>query len=86
MAFSGFQDSFSKGSAEDFDECCDPCSTTGVNTEAKGFCSDCQENLCKACLDAHKKTKASRHHQLLGQADTKPIKRTTQQQSFNYLY
>jgi hypothetical protein len=47
----GFQDLLSTGSAEDFDICCDPCLIVDQNAEAKGFCLDCQENLCKTCLE-----------------------------------
>lgn len=78
-ASSDIRDSISKGSTEDFDVCCDPCSTAGRTAEANGFCTNCQENLCKTCLDAHKGTKASKHHEVLGEVQTKPTKGTSQQ-------
>lgn len=75
-----FTDTLSNASTEDFDVCCDPCLTADRNVEASGFCTECQENLCKACLDAHKRTKASRHHKLLGQARSTHAKGTCTEQ------
>ncbi|XP_045178835.2 uncharacterized protein LOC123538655 [Mercenaria mercenaria] len=70
MAVSGrkisdFKGSVSIGSAEDFTHSCVPCLSDDQHVEAHGFCVDCQEYLCKNCLHCHKKTKASKHHQLL---------------------
>ncbi|XP_053386202.1 uncharacterized protein LOC123538828 [Mercenaria mercenaria] len=70
MAVSGrkisdFNGSISVGSAEDFEHSCVPCLSDDQHVEAHGFCVDCQEYLCKNCLHCHKKTKASKHHQLL---------------------
>ncbi|XP_053384867.1 E3 ubiquitin-protein ligase TRIM33-like [Mercenaria mercenaria] len=70
MAVSGrklsdFQSSISLGSAEDFDHSCQPCLTIGQHVGAHGFCVECQEYLCKNCFECHKRTKASRNHQLL---------------------
>ncbi|XP_045175982.2 uncharacterized protein DDB_G0279899-like [Mercenaria mercenaria] len=70
MAVSGrklsdFQGSISLGSAEDFDHSCQPCLTIGQHVAAHGFCVECQEYLCKTCFEYHKRTKASRSHQLL---------------------
>ncbi|XP_053388611.1 uncharacterized protein LOC128551721 [Mercenaria mercenaria] len=70
MAVSGrklsdFQGSVSLGSAEDFDHSCQPCLTIGQHVGAHGFCVECQEYLCKTCFECHKRTKASRNHQLL---------------------
>jgi hypothetical protein len=54
----GFQDSLSKGSAEDFDVCCDPCLVAGNNyAEAKGFCLDCQEKNVKPVWSTTKEAK-----------------------------
>ncbi|XP_045174578.1 uncharacterized protein LOC123535886 [Mercenaria mercenaria] len=60
-----FQGSISKGSAEDFDHRCEPCLAIGQQIEAHGFCVDCQEYLCKNCFAYHRRTKASKHHQLV---------------------
>ncbi|XP_045177323.2 uncharacterized protein LOC123537571 [Mercenaria mercenaria] len=70
MAVSGrklsdFQGSVSLGSSEDFDLSCQPCLTIGQHVAAHGFCVECQEYLCKTCFEYHKRTKASRNHQLL---------------------
>ncbi|XP_053384929.1 uncharacterized protein LOC123536960 [Mercenaria mercenaria] len=70
MAVSGrklpnFQGSILLGSAEDFDHSCQPCLTIGQHVGAHGFCVECQEYLCKTCFECHKRTKASRNHQLL---------------------
>ncbi|XP_045176389.2 transcription intermediary factor 1-alpha-like [Mercenaria mercenaria] len=70
MAVSGrklsdIQDSASLSSAEDFDNCFEPCLTIGQHVEAHGFCVECQEYLCRNCFECHKRTKASRNHQLL---------------------
>ncbi|XP_053384893.1 uncharacterized protein LOC123537200 isoform X4 [Mercenaria mercenaria] len=57
--------SASLGSAEDFDNSCEPCLFVGQHVGAHGFCVKCQEYLCKNCFECHKKTKATRNHQLL---------------------
>ncbi|XP_053384908.1 uncharacterized protein LOC123536777 isoform X2 [Mercenaria mercenaria] len=57
--------SASLGSAEDFDNSCEPCLFVGQHVGAYGFCVECQEYLCKNCFECHKKTKATRNHQLL---------------------
>ena len=58
-------DSIAAGSAEDFDNKCDPCQTEGQYIEAHGFCIQCQEYLCKTCYDCHRKTRFSRSHTIL---------------------
>ncbi|XP_060569577.1 uncharacterized protein LOC132727992 [Ruditapes philippinarum] len=68
--------SLSVGSAEDFDHCCEPCLTTGQHIEAHGFCVTCQEYLCKTCHDVHRKSKVSRHHQILQHNDFDKIQTT----------
>ncbi|XP_053384924.1 uncharacterized protein LOC128550268 [Mercenaria mercenaria] len=70
MAVSGrkmsdFQGSKTLGSAEDFDHSCQPCLIIGQHVAAHGFCVECQEYLCKTCFECHKRTKASRNHELL---------------------
>ncbi|XP_053384902.1 uncharacterized protein LOC128546149 [Mercenaria mercenaria] len=57
--------SASLGSAEDFDKSCEPCLFVGQHVGGHGFCVECQEYLCKNCFECHKKTKATRNHQLL---------------------
>ncbi|XP_053388867.1 uncharacterized protein LOC128551934 [Mercenaria mercenaria] len=57
--------SASVGSAEDFDNFCDPCLTISQHVGSHGFCVECQEYLCRNCFECHKRTKASRNHQLL---------------------
>ncbi|XP_053403124.1 E3 ubiquitin-protein ligase TRIM33-like [Mercenaria mercenaria] len=70
MAVSGrkaadFRGSVSRGSAEEFDHCCEPCLTEGQHIEAFRYCVDCQEYLCKNCVRYHQKTKVLKHHQLI---------------------
>ncbi|XP_053406903.1 uncharacterized protein LOC128559420 [Mercenaria mercenaria] len=57
--------SISCGSAEDFEHSCVPCLSDGQHLEACAFCVECDEHLCNTCLQCHRKTKASKHHQLL---------------------
>ncbi|XP_053389352.1 E3 ubiquitin-protein ligase TRIM33-like, partial [Mercenaria mercenaria] len=66
---SGIHGSVSKGSAEDFDHRCEPCLAIGQHIQSRGFCVDCQEYLCKNCFAYHKRTKASKHHQLLDKSN-----------------
>ncbi|XP_053401908.1 transcription intermediary factor 1-alpha-like isoform X2 [Mercenaria mercenaria] len=70
MAVSGrkisdFHGSISRGSAEDFDQCCEPCLALGQHKEAHGLCVECQEYFCKNCYIYHQQIKATKHHQLL---------------------
>ncbi|XP_045176846.2 uncharacterized protein LOC123537260 isoform X2 [Mercenaria mercenaria] len=70
MAMSGrissdFQGPISLGSAEDSDHSCQPCLHIGKHVTAHGFCVECQEYLCKTCVEYHKRKKFSRNHQLL---------------------
>lgn len=44
---------------------CDPCSEEGTPIAAIRFCSDCEERLCKNCVDYHKKFKATKSHHLI---------------------
>lgn len=44
---------------------CDPCSDEGTSIAAINFCSDCEENLCQACVEYHKKFKATKSHHLM---------------------
>ena len=40
------------------------CEGCDENSVASHHCVECQENLCDKCLDAHKKVKLTRHHNL----------------------
>ncbi|VDI12129.1 tripartite motif-containing protein 33 [Mytilus galloprovincialis] len=44
---------------------CDPCSGEGKSLPAKQFCSDCDECLCKDCVEYHQKFKATKSHHLI---------------------
>jgi hypothetical protein len=55
----------SHGSAEDFVLFCIPCERDGEREPAKGFCTTCNEHLCKTCYKHHKKPAPSRNHVLL---------------------
>jgi len=45
-------------------EWCQPCADAGNNVTAVKFCSVCQDWLCSACTDFHRRFKASKHHTL----------------------
>jgi len=45
-------------------EWCQPCADAGNNVIAVKFCSVCQEWLCSACTDFHRRLKALKHHTL----------------------
>ncbi|XP_060581963.1 uncharacterized protein LOC132738478 [Ruditapes philippinarum] len=57
--------SVSHGSAEDFVLFCIPCDRDGEREPAKGFCTTCNEHLCKTCYKHHKKPAPLRNHVLL---------------------
>ncbi|CAG2216602.1 unnamed protein product [Mytilus edulis] len=44
---------------------CESCSDEGISTVAIRFCSDCEESLCKECVEYHKKCKATKSHHLI---------------------
>ena len=52
-------------SAEGDTTLCDPCNYGGTEKIAKFSCKDCDENLCPACSDLHKRQKMSRNHKLI---------------------
>ena len=52
-------------SDETYDIVCGPCKTDNINKEAKHYCEQCQEHLCHACQDAHRKLKATKNHNIL---------------------
>jgi len=45
-------------------EWCQQCTDAGNNVTAVKFCSVCQDWLCSACTDFHRRFKASKHHTL----------------------
>ena len=48
---------------------CDLCyEETGQKIDVAGFCHECNSFICKACLDAHKKSLASRNHMIMRDA------------------
>ncbi|XP_045200305.2 uncharacterized protein LOC123554310 [Mercenaria mercenaria] len=67
---SDIRGSMLKGSEEDFDHICEPCSTEGQHIEAFRYCVDCQEYLCKTCVRYHKKTTVLKHHKLIDKENT----------------
>ncbi|XP_071177593.1 transcription intermediary factor 1-beta-like [Mytilus edulis] len=44
---------------------CESCSGEGKSVVAIRFCSDCDECLCKKCVEYHKKCKATKSHHLM---------------------
>lgn len=58
-------ESVANSSAEDFDIYCHPCSFEGNHVAAVGYCTLCEEHLCKTCLNVHRKQSATRKHVIL---------------------
>ena len=52
-------------SDEDINVYCQPCFDDDTKLPAHGYCTDCNEHLCKNCFTVHKKHKLSKHHTLL---------------------
>jgi hypothetical protein len=52
-------------SDEDLQVFCQPCDEEGTRIPAHGYCTDCNEHLCKNCFTVHKKHKLSKQHTLL---------------------
>ncbi|XP_045158510.2 E3 ubiquitin-protein ligase TRIM71-like [Mercenaria mercenaria] len=50
---------------------CDPCQFEGIQKDARAFCQECNEYLCKQCLKSHRKFQVFRHHFIL-QGDSMP--------------
>ncbi|XP_045194830.2 uncharacterized protein LOC123550467 [Mercenaria mercenaria] len=50
---------------------CDPCQFEGIQKDARAFCQECNEFVCKQCLQFHRKFQAFRHHFIL-QGDSMP--------------
>ena len=44
---------------------CSPCNSTGESQPAARYCIDCDELLCKTCVDCHMKFKPTKHHILV---------------------
>lgn len=51
--------------------CCDQCSSNENIIEAINFCSECEEYLCVSCSDIHKRTKATKIHELTKKENVK---------------
>ncbi|XP_060570476.1 E3 ubiquitin-protein ligase TRIM33-like [Ruditapes philippinarum] len=75
--------SVSHGSAEDFVLFCIPCDRDGKRVPAKGFCTTCNEHLCKTCYKHHKKPAPTRNHVLLDE-DSMPTTHTVQLYQDNF--
>ncbi|XP_053376573.1 E3 ubiquitin-protein ligase TRIM33-like [Mercenaria mercenaria] len=45
-------------------EMCKPCEERELSTRADGFCSGCEEHICKPCFDTHRIWKLNRGHTL----------------------
>lgn len=55
---------------------CEVCSETGEDFLVYGYCTNCNEYLCRNCFDYHRKPKKTRHHVLLEKdAMPKPAER-----------
>ena len=57
-------------SDEDHGFPCSPCSKEGKNVAAIKYCVECDENMCKKCLNDHNKFAAMKGHQLLDKVKT----------------
>ncbi|WAR20721.1 hypothetical protein MAR_014695, partial [Mya arenaria] len=44
---------------------CEPCQEDGVENPAVKWCTDCEDHLCKTCVEHHQKAKPSRNHVLV---------------------
>ena len=55
---------------------CDPCASENETVPGEFYCTDCLEYLCNNCATAHRKSKISKHHNLLGR-DEMPKKNLT---------
>ncbi|XP_045206373.2 transcription intermediary factor 1-alpha-like [Mercenaria mercenaria] len=66
-------------SSEDDDTLyCEICSDTGEEFIVHGYCTNCNEYMCKNCFDYHRKPKPTRNHiLLLKNAMPKPTERPT---------
>ncbi|XP_045191525.1 uncharacterized protein LOC123548384 [Mercenaria mercenaria] len=51
--------------AKDGEVFCQPCSSDGDWLVAKGYCTNCNEFFCAACLKFHRKQSATRNHVIL---------------------
>ncbi|XP_053403818.1 uncharacterized protein LOC123555979 [Mercenaria mercenaria] len=60
-----FTDTVGKSSAEDGEAFCQPCSSDGDWMIAVGYCENCNEYMCSACLKVHRKQAISRNHDIL---------------------
>ena len=52
------------GSEEYFTKECDTCKQDGIRKKAEVYCPTCEEKLCSQCLEWHKKSKASKTHEV----------------------
>ena len=55
---------------------CDPCASENETVPGEFYCTDCLEYLCNNCARVHRKSKISKHHNLLGR-DEMPKKNLT---------
>ncbi|XP_061174794.1 uncharacterized protein LOC133183935 [Saccostrea echinata] len=44
---------------------CSPCNEDGEEAKANSWCKDCSEALCNECVTCHKKSRPSRHHEVI---------------------
>ena len=61
---------------------CDPCASENEIVPGRFYCTDCLEYLCNNCARAHRKSKATKHHNLLGSDEMPQRKLTTAQEKF----
>ena len=68
--------SASHGSEEYLTQECDICKQDGLRKQAAIFCPDCEEYLCRECQNWHKKSTASKTHevQLVSERKSSPYK------------
>lgn len=52
-------------SSSDSEFYCEVCSETGEEFIVYGYCTNCNEYLCRDCFEYHRKPKSTRHHVLL---------------------
>ena len=52
---------------------CDPCSRDSKTIECQGYCTECQENLCDACINHHRKLKLTLGHKIVKSGKLVPL-------------
>ncbi|XP_052817939.1 transcription intermediary factor 1-beta-like [Mya arenaria] len=57
------------GETDDRGRLCEPCFEEGAEVPAAKFCVECEDYLCEACVQYHRKSKPSKTHELIDSDD-----------------